>query len=435
MFKGLLICIFLCLTNISFSQNSDTEEDYVNDNVLKYDDVNYKPAIKTVQIHEATWEYSAPIINLNSNEQIELSFDDIDGDQKQYSLSFIHCNADWSPSDLMISEYLSGFFDLNIINFTFSTNTLQKYIHYSVLFPQQNIKFTKSGNYLVYVYLNGDKKDLVLSRRLMVYDNKVTVAHTFRQSSSGDEQFNKQHLDFTIYNSAYDITNPYSDLKVVLTQNNRWDNAVQGIKPTFMGGGQFTYSLDDASTFNGGNEFRYFDIRSMRFYTEKVKEIYQDAELKNHVVLYPEELRTTKPYLFYNDFNGSFLIRNRDARGNQDVEADYVFVDFFLPYATPESAGNFYVMGKLTDWRMNKKSKMTYNYKRFGYELRLYLKQGYYNYIYVLSNDTKKGGDETVIEGDHWDTENDYGVYVYHRKIGTYYDQLIGYKKINSFKK
>ncbi|MBI2721542.1 MAG: DUF5103 domain-containing protein [Bacteroidetes bacterium] len=435
MFKGLLICIFLCLTNISFSQNSEAEEDYVNDNVLKYDDVNYKPAIKTVQIHEATWEYSAPIINLNSNEQIELSFDDIDGDQKQYSLSFIHCNADWTPSDLMISEYLSGFFDLNIINFTFSTNTLQKYIHYSILFPQQNLKFTKSGNYLVYVYLNGDKKDLVLSRRIMVYDNKVTVAHTFRQSSSGDEQFNKQHLDFTIYNSGYDITNPYSDLKVVLTQNNRWDNAVQGIKPTFMGGGQFTYSLDDASTFNGGNEFRYFDIRSMRFYTEKVKEIYQDAELKNHVVLYPEELRTTKPYLFYNDFNGSFLIKNRDSRGNQDVEADYVFVDFFLPYPTPESAGNFYVMGKLTDWRMNKKSKMTYNYKRLGYELRLYLKQGFYNYIYVLSNDTKKGGDETVIEGDHWDTENDYGVYVYHRKIGTYYDQLIGYKKINSFKK
>lgn len=435
MFKGVFIYIFLFLSFNSFSQNSEPEEDYVNDNVLKYDDVNYKPVIKTVQIHEATWEYSAPIINLNSNEQIELSFDDLDGDQKQYSLSFIHCNADWSPSDLMISEYLSGFFDLNLINFTFSTNTLQKYIHYSVLFPQQNLKFTKSGNYLVYVYLNGDKKDLVLSRRIMIYDNKVTVAHTFRQSSGGDEQFNKQHLDFTIYNSAYDITNPYSDLKVILTQNNRWDNCVQGIKPTFMGGGQFTYSLDDASTFNGGNEFRFFDIRSMRFYTEKVKDIYQDADLKNHVVLYPEELRTTKPYLFYNDFNGSFLIKNRDARGNQDVEADYVFVDFFLPYATPESAGNFYVLGKLTDWRMNKKSKMTYNYKRFGYELRLYLKQGYYNYIYVLSNDAKKGGDETVIEGDHWDTENDYGVYVYHRKIGTYYDQLIGYKKINSFKK
>lgn len=434
MFKQLCFILFFLTGNL-FSQTVTAEDDYVNDNVLKYDDYNYKPGIKTIEIHESTWEYSTPLIDLNSNEQIELSFDDLDGDQKQYSVSFIHCNSDWTPSDLMISEYLNGFFDLNLINFSFSMNTLQKYIHYSVLFPQQNLKFTKSGNYIAFVYLNGDKKDLVLTRRFMVYDNKVTVAHTFRQLSGDDEQFNKQHIDFTIYNSAYDITNPYTDLKVVLTQNNRWDNAVQGIKPTFMGGNQFTYSLDDASTFNGGNEFRFFDVRSMRFYTERVKEIYRDEEIRNHVVLHPEELRTTKPYLFYNDFNGNFLIRNRDTQGNQDFEADYVYVDFFLPYANPESAGNFYVMGKLTDWRMNKKSKMLYNYKRFGYELRLYLKQGYYNYMYVLSNDTKNGGDESVIEGNHWDTENDYCIYVYHRKIGTYYDQLIGCKKFNSLKR
>ncbi|MGZ4043506.1 MAG: type IX secretion system plug protein [Bacteroidia bacterium] len=434
MYRQFIILLFLFFSINGFSQADSEEEDYVNDNVLKYDDYNYKSNIKTVKIHESTWEYASPLINLNSNEQIELSFDDIEGDQKQYSLTFVHCNADWTPSDLMISEYLSGFFDLNFINFTFSMNTLQKYTHYTILFPQQNLKFTKSGNYIVYVYSNGDKKDLVLSRRIMVYDDKVTLASTFRQST-GDEQFNKQHIDFTIYNSGYDITNPYTDLKVVLTQNNRWDNAVTNIKPTFMGGNQFTYSLDDASTFNGGNEFRYFDIRSMKFYTERVKDIYRDENLKNHIVLYPDESRATKPYLFYNDINGSFLIRNRDTQGNQDVEADYVYVDFFLPYPNPESAGNFYIMGKLTDWRMNKKSKLSYNYKKFGYEARLYLKQGYYNYIYVLSNDTKKGGDETVIEGDHWDTENDYCIYVYHRKIGTYYDQLIGCKKINSLKR
>jgi hypothetical protein len=433
MFRIIVFLLLLIAPAFSFAQNNE-EEDYVNDNVLKYDDYNYKPNIKTVQVYESSWEYSSPLINLNSNEQIELAFDDIDGDQKQYSLTFVHCNADWTPSDLMVSEYLSGFFDLNIINFSYSMNTLQKYTHYTILFPQQNLKFTKSGNYLVYVYLNGDKKDLVLSRRIMVYENKVNIAHTFRQSS-GDEQFSKQHIDFTIYGSNYDITNPYSDLKVTLTQNNRWDNAVTNIKPTFMGGNQLTYSLDDASTFNGGNEFRYFDIRSMRFYTEKVKEIYRDEQLKNHVVLYPEDMRTTKPYLFYNDINGSFLIKNRDTKGNQDVEADYVYVDFFLPYPNPESAGNFYILGKLTDWRMNKASKLTYNYKRFGYEARLYLKQGYYNYVYVLSNDAKKGGDETVIEGDHWDTENDYCIYVYHRKIGSYYDQLVGCKKMNSIKR
>jgi hypothetical protein len=287
----------------------------------------------------------------------------------------------------------------------------------------------------VYVYANGDKKDLVLSRRFLVYDSKVTIAANFRQSMGEGEQFNKQHIDFTINNAGYDITNPYKDLKVVLTQNNRWDNAVTDIKPTFLGGNTLTYSLDDASTFNGGNEFRYFDARSVRFYTEKVKEIYKDENLKNHIVLYKDESRATKPYLFYNDFNGKFLIKNNDFKGNMDVEADYVFVDFFLPYVNPEANGNFYIMGKLTDWRMNKISKMTYNYKRFGYEAQLYLKQGYYNYIYVLSNDANKKGDETIIEGNHWDTENDYCIFVYHRKIGAYYDQLVGYKKLNSLKK
>ncbi len=437
MFNAIKISLLIVFTlPLSvFSQKNTEDEDYVNDNVLKYDDYTYKPTIKTVQCYESTWEYAAPIIDLNTPQQIQLSFDDLDNDKKQYSLTFVHCNADWTPSDLIISEYLTGFFDLNIINFDYAVNTLQKYTHYSVMFPQQNIKFTKSGNYLMYVYLNGDKKDLVLSRRFLVYDNKITIATTFRQPIGGEDQYNKQHIDFSIYNSGYDITNPYADLKVVITQNNRWDNAVTNIKPTFMGNNTLTYSLDDASTFNGGNEFRYFDIRSLRFLTERVKENYKDENLKNHTVLYPEESRATKAYTFYNDINGSFLIKNTNAIGNPDLESDYVYVEFFLPYINPEPSGNFYIMGKLTDWRMNKLSKLSYNPKRFGYEAKLYLKQGYYNYIYVLSNDNNKSGDETIVEGSHWDTENNYNFFVYHRKIGTYYDQLIGYKKLNSLKR
>lgn len=417
------------------SQSKTEEEDYVNDNMLRYDDYVYKPGIKTVQFHESSWEYAAPVIPLNSGQQLELSFDDLDGDQKRYSLSFVHCNADWTPSDLVISEYLTGFFDLNIINFTYSMNTFQKYTHYSIMLPQQNITFTKSGNYLMYVYLEGNKQDLVLSRRFMIYDNKAAIGATFRQTVGGDDQYNKQHIDFTISSPGYDINNPYKDLKVTIAQNNRWDNAVTNIKPTFVGGNQLTYSLDDASTFNGGNEFRFFDVRSLRFLTEKVKEIYRDENLQNHVVLQPEGPRASKPYLFYNDFNGNFLIRNSETKGNQDVEADYVFVEFFLPYPNPETKGNFYIMGKLTDWRMSRLSKMTYNYTRLGYEATLYLKQGYYNFEYVLSDDSKKGGNEVITEGNHWDTENDYNIYVYHRKFGTYYDQLIGYRKLNSLKR
>mgnify|MGYP000993745900 FL=1 len=439
MVRTIHLLSFILLPVLFFSQSDAIEDDYVNDNVLKYDDYIYKTNIRTVRFHEASWELAAPLINLNGGEQLELTFDDLDGDQKQYTISFIHCNADWTPSDLMVSEYLNGFYDLNILNFSYAASTFQNYTHYTIVFPQSNnqvnTQFTKSGNYLMYVYINGDKKDLAFCRRFLVSDNKILLSANFRQPIGGGDQYNKQHIDFTISSPGYDMNNPAKDMKVIITQNNRWDNAITDIKPTFINMNQFTYSLDDASTFNGGNEFRFFDCRSLRFLTERVKNIYKDKKIKNHIVLQPDEKRNTKPYLFYNDFNGNFLIRNRETVGNPELEGDYVYVEFFLPYYTPEAKGNFYVMGKLTDWRMNRNSKMTYNYTRNGYEAKLYLKQGYYNYQYVLSDDSRKGGDETVTEGSYWDTENDYYIYVYHRKFGTYYDQLLGVKKLNSLKK
>ncbi len=429
--KNFVFIVFVFFVAPTMAQ----EDDYVNDKQLRYSDYTYIPTIKTVQFHEISWEYAPPVLEMGQGKQLELSFDDLDNDQKQYSLSLIHCNSDWTPSDLMISEYLTGFFDLNILNFSYSQNTLQKFTHYDVVFPNNNMQLTKSGNYLMYVYRNGDKKDIVITRRFMVTEDLVTVACMFSQSVGGDTQFKKQHLDFKIINSTYDITNAYIDLKVSILQNNRWDNAVTNIKPTFVEPQQLTYSLDDASTFNGGNEFRFFDVRSLRSFTERVRDIYKDEDLKNHVQLLSDEPRANKNYVFYNDFNGNFLIKNRDMRGNQDIEADYVWVEFFMPYSTAEAEGNFYVLGKLTDWMLNKNNKMTYNTKRMGYECKLYLKQGFYNYTYVLKKDNNKGGDETITEGNHWDTENDYTIYVYHRQRGTYYDKLISVKHTNSLKR
>lgn len=411
-----------------------SQDDYVNDNVLRYEDYIYKKSIKTVQLHETAWEFSLPLIKLNAGEQLLLSFDDLDSDKKQYSLTLVHCDAKWNPSDLMISEYIQGFFDLNLLNFTFSVNTLQKYIHYSIAFPTSNMQLTKSGNYVVYVYEDGDKNKLVLSRRFMVYDEKVSVIGNIKQSVGNDEQYEKQHLDFSVMNSSYNITNSHIDLKVVLTQNYRWDNAVYDIKPTFNTPTQLTYSLDDASTFHGGNEFRYFDTRSLRTYTERVKHIYKDSANKYHADLISDENRSYLNYIFYNDINGGFLIKNKDLATNQDIEADYVWINFFMPFDNPSPEGNFYVLGKLTNWKLDKANRMTYNYKRQGYECNLYVKQGYYNYIYAFLKDKNKAGDETLTEGNHWETENDYIIYVYHRQRGTYYDQLIGMRKFNSRK-
>jgi hypothetical protein len=425
----LLTILFVFFVALSFAQ-----DDYVNDNQMRYEDWAYKPYIKTVQLHESSFDANPPVIEFNSEQTLELCFDDLEADKKTYSISFIHCDANWVPSSLMQSEYMNGFYEANILNFNFSANTIQKYTHYSISFPQSNLQFTKSGNYMVYVYQDNDKENLVITKRFMIYDNKVTVLANIRQAMGNDEQFEKQQIDFNVLNSQYELTNPFTDMKVVITQNNRWDNAVYDIKPTFTEPRQLTYSLDKKSSFNGGNEFRYFDSRSLRTYTERIYNIYRDSAYKYHLVLKNDDIRTFKSYTFYNDLNGDFLIKNQDMATNPDVEADYAWVHFFLPY-NAQTSGNFYVLGKLTEWRLNKTNRMTYNYKKMGYECSLLIKQGYYNYTYVYLEDGNKAGDETITEGNHWETDNNYTIYVYHRQRGTYYDQLVAIKRLNSLRK
>lgn len=421
--------LFLIVSLIAIAQ-----DDYVNDNQMRYEDWTYRPYIKTVQLHESSFDANPAILPFNGTEFLELSFDDLEADKKNYSISFVHCNANWEPSNLMESEFMNGFFEANILNFDNSTNTIQKYTHYSILFPQSNMHFSKTGNYMVYVYQDNNKEKIVITKRFMIYENKVTVVANVRQAIGNDEQYEKQHIDFNIMNSQYELTNPFTDMKVIITQNNRWDNAVNNIKPTFVEPRQLTYSLDDKSTFNGGNEFRYFDSRSLRTYTERVANITRDSSYKYHVELKTDDIRTFKSYSFYNDLNGGFLIKNQDLASNPDLEADYAWIHFFLPYGT-QASGNFYVLGKLTEWRMNKTNRMTYNYKKMGYECDMFVKQGYYNYTYVYLQDEKKAGDETLSEGNHWETENEYTIYVYHRQRGTYYDQLVAIKRFSSFKK
>ena len=411
-----------------------SQDDYVNDNQMRYEDWTYKPYIKTAQLHESTFDANPAILRFNGTEQLELSFDDLEADKKDYSIAFVHCDANWEPSNLMSSEFMNGFYEANILNFNFSTNTIQKYTHYSILFPQSNMQFSKTGNYMVFVYQDNDKEKIIITKRFMIYEDKVTVVANVRQAIGNDEQYEKQHIDFNIINSQYELTNPFTDMKVIITQNNRWDNAVNNIKPTFTEPRQLTYSLDDKSTFNGGNEFRFFDSRSLRTYTERVANITRDSSYTYHIELKTDELRTFKSYSFYNDLNGGFLIKNQDLATNPDLEADYAWIHFFLPYDT-QTSGNFYVLGKLTEWRLNKSNRMTYNYKKMGYECDLFVKQGYYNYTYVFLADEKKAADETLSEGNNWETENDYTIYVYHRQRGTYYDQLVAIKRFNSFRR
>lgn len=435
MHKILLPVLFLSLAFSSCyttarAQESASKTEYYKENFFRHDNITYKKNIYSVKLHEQSWELSPPLIRLNSDQRLMLSFDDLDGNLKNYSFTLIHCNADWEPSDLIQSEYADGFLENYISNYQYSFNTLQRYTHYSAVFPNESLRLTKTGNYVVKVYEDGDPENFVLSRRFMVFDERVMVNAAVRQPLS-EYRLYKHEIDFTIQHTAYEINNPYGDLKIVITQNDRWDNAITDLKPVFIRERELSYDLEDGkNNFWAGNEFRNFDIKSLRFQSQRIRDIAADSAFGNIVYLTSDEKRTRR---FYSnqDINGKYLVKIQEGN-RSEVEADYAMVNFFLPWSTPMSDGDIYVFGELSNWSYLDGFKMKYNYERFGYEANAYVKQGYYNYQYMLLKDGAKTGDVAFIEGSYYDAENDYSIYVYHRAPGTDYDQLIAVKRINS---
>ena len=427
--------IFFIFSLFIFSIQLKAHQNQAQDFIIKQEDYIYKSSIKTAQLRETSYELAAPIIELGTEQQLKLSFDDLNGEFENYSYTFIHCDAYWNPSDLMQNEYLSVFFEDNISNYTYSVNTLQRYTHYQVNFPNANMKITKSGNYILFVYENGDKNKPVLTKRFMVYQSFITISGTVQQAAKADDYMSKQEVDFSIIHPNYKIINPFQDLKVVITQNNRWDNAINNLRPLFVNPNELNYNYDDGSNcFDSGNEFRNFDNKSFKFLTPFVSHHFKDSSNQNNTLVLPELVKTFKRYVQVDDVNGEFFIRNTEMDRNEN-EADYAWVHFFLPYKEPLGEGNFYVAGKFCDWNNSDQNKLKYNYSKKGYELKMYLKQGYYNYFLVYQKDDKTPMDETLLEGNHWETENDYSIFVYHRSMGTYYDQLIGIKKLNSIRR
>lgn len=410
------------------------EDDYYNPVFLQYEDYVYVNTINTVRLHEESWELSPPLIRLGSTQKLKLSFDDFDTKLKTLNYTVIHCDANWKPTDIMQNEYLEGFFENNISDFQYSFNTFQKYVNYFLVFPNTNFSITKSGNYLLKVYMDGDQEKLVLTRRFMVFEELVNVVPVVSAATVINDRNYKQEIDFTIFHSGYDITNAYSDLKVFVLQNDRWDNASQNIKPLFIKDKEMVFDYDDVNVFPGGNEYRYFDIKTIRYLSERIKSFEYDSLKNNHVYLLPDEKRSFKKYYStVNDINGKYTVKVQ-GNHNSDIEADYTYVHFFLPYNQPETEGNIYIFGGLTDWRCLKKNRLTYNAELKGYEVTLYLKQGYYNYHYAFLQDGKNIPDVTVVEGSHYSTENDYSICVYHRSQGTFYDRLIAVKRVNSLR-
>lgn len=423
--------LFVSLLNIFLTLNSlasQKAEKYFYQNAV------YKEGIKSVQLFRVGNELSNPVIELGSEVKLVLKFDDLTEDVKQYSYTIIHCDANWNESFIQQSEYLSGFPDNPVNDYAMSFNTTVKFVNYQLQIPNEDCSPKFSGNYALVVFGGNHREDLVLIQRFYVVEPKVRIEGLVKKATFDPFNGDNQEVDFKIYNEQLKLMNPREDIQVVLMQNRRWDNAILNLKPNYIRDNVLDYDYNKENVFPGGNEFRYFDIRTTRFNGENVQDI-KFFRPVYHVTLLPDVIRSNKKYFSYKEMNGNYVVESQDRVTDFNTECDYVFVHFFLPMTGQLVGGSVNVFGALTGWNANKTNEMQWNYEHAGYELTMLLKQGYYNYQYVYVPEGSKKADSVNLEGTHFETENEYQIFAYYHDLASRYERLVGFLTLNSLVK
>lgn len=423
----ILLSFFIFVVNLTYAQS-----DYYNTKNMQYIDRVYYNNFATVQLYKQGFELSMPYIQLNTNEQLRLSFDDLNAGTKSYAFTFVLCNSNWEPADLLQMEYLEGMpEDYVSANFQ-SFNTLTHYTHYEFAFPNNSIKITKSGNYLLKVYPEGYPEDIILTKRFYVFENKVGIKADVIYSSNSEERKTTQEINLVMNLNSYNMPNPYENLTIKIIQNQRTDNTITLNKPKGIVGNSMYFNTPGDLTFEAGNEFRNCDIRSLLTQSSRISTIKQDSN-GYHVLMLGDNISPRKNYLKYQDINGNFLIHSYDnIHLSNKIEADYAWVTFTLAEAEELDNGSVFLLGGLTQWSLHPDYKMTYNQRLKAYQITLFLKQGFYDYQYVfIPNNTQKG---TVsrYENSFSETENEYTIMVYYREQGDIYEKLIAIQSIQS---
>jgi hypothetical protein len=397
---------------------------------LQYKDITYASSIKSVLLYESNYILSDPIIELNSEQQLNLEFDELGVDYKRYRYTFVHCDSKWIPSDILVTEYLNGYPDDIIFNYQFSTGTAQNYVHYELKFPTQNMRPAISGNYLLIVF-EDEKTHPIITKRFFVLENFAAVSGTAHQATFPQNSATHQEVDFSIVSTKYNITNPYNDLNVVILQNQNWNNALYDLKPQFANGGILDFNYNEENNMLGTKEFRLLDLKSLVITNYKIARVFKDEANQINVDVVRDEFRANVPYTFDQDLQGKFTIKTQD-RSNSNVQAEYVKVNFALTSVEELKGGSLYIMGAFTNWNASNENRMKYNSYKGIYECEMLLKQGFYNYQYVFVKDGKPAYSFEEVEGNSYETENLYSIYIYHRTQGKYYDRLVGYKQLSS---
>lgn len=399
-------------------------------NAITYENDVFSPDIKSVQLFPTGADMAMPIINMNIGETLELHFDDLSNKPKNYFYSVVQCHSDWTPTTMNVMEYVEGFSEGNINDYDFSNGTKIPYVHYTLKFPNNDMQINRSGNYVMFVY-ERDKEHPIFIRRFMIAESRViidaNVAYT--RNLSARDKF--QEVVFKVNTKGFTIDNAQQEINAVVLQNYRWDNAKINIKPQYIGINELNFDFNGVLTFPSlGREFRFFDMRSLRFRGQNIRAFDIQDESNDVYLLYDRPTLPNK-YQLTKDLNGQYYIDNLD---NPDYNrgADYAYVHFNFDFGGKVNDGAFYVVGAFNNWKCDDRYRMYYDNLDKSYALNILLKQGTYNYSYIYKKDNDNNIDQFTAEGNYYDTENDYTILLYYTPFGERYDRLISVKHINS---
>ena len=409
MYKSILVIILSLICQIS-----------VRSQVIK--EVYPPEFVKSIIVKSESKQIEFPVIHLNNS--FSLEFDVLNGYEEDYYYRVDHYNFDWTKSQLSKSEYLKGYDNTKIQNYKNSFNTYQIYSHYELNLPNKNTKIIKSGNYIISVF--NDYEEIIFSKKIVIYEALSSVKIGIFRDRDLSYIDKKQVVQFEIIASK--INNPKKTIKTLIIQNNNLNQSISDLKPQYTIGNKLIYKYNSKASFNGGNEFLYFENKNIRgsdlnIRTFDLKDIY-------HNYLYADTARNKSTYSYNPDINGNFLVTAVDVE-DVDIEADYAVVHFYLNIDKLDIDKSIYVTGNFNGHHLNNLNKMNYNNLKRQYEIELKLKQGFYNYKYTVVDSANKQLNG-FISGNFDETENNYKIIVYYRNFGSRYDRVIGYNQINS---
>lgn len=394
----------------------------------------FNPSIKTIKLTKFGDPVSYPVINLNSADLLELHFDDMAGGVKNYFYTFVLCNADWTPAQLSYFDYVKGYTQVRISTYRNSSISLTRYTHYQANLPDRNCMPTKSGNYLLKVFLNGDTSKLAFTRRFLVVNQSISMAAQVLQPFNQQYYMTHHRLQVQLDTKNFDIRYPQQQVRVHVLQNYRWDNQLVLASPTFIKQDMLQYSNENEMVMAAGKEFRWLNLRSFRLLGDRVRR-QENTDSSFTLFVKEDQPRLPKQYFFYRDMNG-LSVNETIENINPFWNADYARIHFtYKPInAAPFRTGELVIMGELSNQGNDPAATMVFNPNSGMYEASLLLKQGYYDYQYAIRErlNGKEVFTTTSTENNAWETENLYMVLVYFRPLGGRYDELIGIRQINS---